>query len=212
MPDSAPQEETESMAAASDTQTAIDILKADNERLNSVVTTLTGERDKYKGDHTAAAKELEQLRSQVGNPDEHRKRADELQQKLRVVTHKAEFSKIAEAAGVHRDVIDDLFQLSGYQPAADDVDPKTLNDLVGELKKAKPRYFADPAQQGTAATQAAAQQTQRPIPGAGRGASHDPTRTGSQITRAQLADPSFMLNKKNKDVIKDAIKNGRVID
>jgi hypothetical protein len=196
----------------SDTQTAIDILKAENERLTGMVSTLTSERDKFKGDHDSAAKERDQLRTQVGNPDEHRKRADELEQKYRMLRHRQEFSRVAEASGVHRDVIDDLFDLSGYQPEKDDVDPKVFSDLLGELKAKKPRYFADPADASKAAAQQTTQQQQRHIAGAGRGGSHDPVKAGISVTRAQLADPKFMLNPKNKAIIASAAKEGRITD
>jgi hypothetical protein len=197
--------------STSDTQTAIDILKAENERLSGLVGTLTSERDKHKGDHETASKERDTLKAQVGNPDEHRKRADELEHKLRVVTHKAEFSKIAEDAGVHRDMIDDLFELSGYKPAKDEIDPKAFHDLIGDMKKSKPRYFADPAQQAAAAAAGHYDpKVQRTVPGSGRGASHDPSKAGITLTRAQMADPKFMLDKRNKEIIQSAVREGRV--
>ncbi len=194
--------------STSDTQTAIDILKAENERLTGLTSTLTSERDKWKGDHDTTAKERDQLKAQVGNPDEHRKRADELEHRLRVVTHKAEFSKIAEDAGVHRDMIDDLFDLSGYKPSKDEVDPKAFHDLVSEMKKSRPRYFADPAAAAAAGQQTT--QAARTVPGSGRGASHDPSNAGITLTRAQMADPKFMLDKRNKEMIQSAVREGRV--
>ena len=199
--------ETTDMPPGNDTQTAIDILKAENERLTGLTSTLTSERDTHKREHESAAKERDQLKAQVGTPDEHRKRADELENKLRVVNHKAEFSKIAEDAGVHRDMIDDLFELSGYNPTRDEVDPKAFHDLMGEMKKSRPRYFTDPAAE--AATQTTTQAA-RTVPGAGRGTSHDATRSGILLTRDQMADPEFMLNPRNKDVIKAAAKEQRV--
>ena len=200
--------ETAEMANVSEIQTAIDILKVENERLTGLTSTLTSERDTHKREHESAAKERDQLKAQVGTPDEHRKRADELEHKLRVVNHKAEFSKIAEDAGVHRDMIDDLFALSGYNPSRDEVDPKAFHDLMSEMKKSRPKFFADPAAE--AANGQVATQTARQVPGAGRGTSHDATRSGILLTRDQMADPEFMLNPRNKDVIKAAAKEQRV--
>jgi hypothetical protein len=203
-------------AGSSDTQTAIDILKADNERLNAANAALTSERDKHKGDHELAAKERDALKAQVGNPDEQRVRADKAEQALRVMTHKQGFRAVAKEEGAREDAIDDLFTLSGYNPTKDEIDPKVFHELVGELKRTRGYAFADPAAAAqttaAAAAQAAAQQQQRPIPGQGRGSSYDTSKAGVTLTRAQLADPKFMLNPKNKDIIRSAAKEGRIVD
>ena len=203
-------------AGSNDTQTAIDILKAENERLTGLVSTLTSDRDKHKADLTAAVTERDQLKAQVGNPDEHRLRADKAEQSLRTMVHKAEFSKAAEAAGVPRDMVEDLFTLSGYKAEKDEVDPKAFESLLTEAKTKRPKFFVDAAQQQQGQQQdqqrsGQQQQQQRRQPaGQDRGQAYDPARAGIRVTRAQLADPKFKLDPRNKDIIASALKEGRV--
>ena len=203
-------------SAANDTPTAIDLLKADNDRLNGVVTALTVDRDKHKADVTTLTKERDELQVKVGNPDEHRKRADQLQGELRLVNHRVAFSEVAEAAGVDRSMISDLFQLSGYKAEKDDVDPAAFETIIAEAKEKRPRFFADAAQ--AAGTQQQEQpaateqngQKYRPVPAGGRGAAHDPSKSGVTVRGSQLRDPKFKLNPKNKEIIAEAVKAGRV--
>ncbi len=196
---------------ASDAQSAIDVLKADNDRLNAQVAKLTSERDKAHSSHEASTKELADFKKLVGDPEAHKARVTELEQKLRTVTHKGEFRKLAEDAGAKREAIDDLFQLSGYNPTKDEIDPKALNDLLGELKKSK--AYAFNAEEAAADTQGRVlgdvQPALKAIPGDGRGRSHNPASSGIKITAAMRADPKFMLDPKNKEIIADAIKNKR---
>jgi hypothetical protein len=202
--------------ATSDTQTAIDILKAENERLTGLVSTLTSERDKAVTGLASTTTERDALKAQVGNPDEHRQRADKAEAALRTVIHKGEFARAAEAANVHRDMIDDLFNLSGYKAEKDEVDPKAFDTILADAKSNRPKFFADPnAQQTQTSTQtSAAEQTQqrdrRPIPGQDRGTTHKPASSGVRVTRAQLADPKFKLDPRNKEIIKAAANEGRV--
>jgi hypothetical protein len=203
--------------ATSDTQTAIDILKAENERLPGLVSTLTSERDKAVTGLASTTTERDALKAQVGNPDEHRQRADKAEAALRTVIHKGEFARAAEAANVHRDMIDDLFNLSGYKAEKDEVDPKAFDTILSDAKANRKRFFADPAQQQQTQTdtqQSAAERTQqrdrRPIPGQDRGTTHKLAASGIRVTRAQLADPRFKLDPRNKDVIKAAASEGRV--
>jgi len=200
--------------AASETQTAIDILRSENERLNGVVTTLTADRDKHKADLGTLTKERDDLAKQVGNPDEHRKRADHLQGELRLVNHRIAFSEVAEAAGVDRSMVNDLFQLSGYKAEKDDIDPTAFDTILSDAKVKRPRFFAEATAQAAAEQPASnaerAAQQHRPVPAQGRGDTHQVAKSGITITRAQLADPKFKLDPKNKALIADAVKNGRV--
>jgi hypothetical protein len=194
-----------------ESQSAIDVLKADNDRLNAQVAKLTSERDKAHGSHEASVKELAELKKQVGDPEAHKARVAELEQKLRTVTHKAEFARLAKAANAHDDAIDDLFTLSGYTPAKDDIDPKALQAIVDDLKQKKAYAFAAQATEteGTRVSESITPGA-KVIPGAGRGTSHNPATSGIKLTRAQLMDPKFMLDPKNKELIKAAATGGRL--
>lgn len=199
-------------AQANDAQSAIDVLRAENERLSGVVTKLTSERDKSHSSHESVSKEFADFKKSVGDPEAHKARVTELEQKLRTVTHKAEFAKIAKAANAHEDAIDDLFALSGYTPAKDDVDAKALKELVESLKEKKGYAFAAEAaaEPATGRVSEVITPGAKPIPGQGRGLSHDPGKAGIKLTRQQLSDPKFMLDPKNKEIIKSAAQNGRL--
>ncbi len=190
---------------ANETQTAIDVLKADNERLTGLVSTLTSERDKHKTDLAAA-------KAAAPDHEAHKKRADELEVKYRGLLHKQEFAKVAKAAGAREEALDHLYTISGYTPEKDEVDPKAFDGLVTELKTSMAYAFEAPAVEGTRTAAAATNgaPATKPVPGAGRGAAHNPSTTGIQITRAQLADPKFMLNPANKELIQSAAKEHRI--
>jgi hypothetical protein len=195
------------MHSSNETQTAIDVLKADNERLTGLVSTLTSERDKHKADLAAA-------KAAGADHESHKKRADELEVKYRGLLHRQEFAKVAKAAGAREEALDDLYTLSGYSPEKDEVDPKAFDAIVTELKASKAYAFEAPAAEGTTRTSAAATNgapATKPVPGAGRGAAHQPATTGITITKAQLADPKFMLNPANKELIQSAAKEHRIL-
>lgn len=197
----------------SDAQSAIDVLRGENERLSKELTAVTSQRDKALANHEASTKELAEFKKTVGDPEASKAKVAELEGKLRTVTHKAEFAKLAKAAGAHEDAIDDLYQLSGYTAAKDEIDAKALGSLVEDLKGKKAYAFAPPAEEGTGRTVDAAATPATPqlkaIPGGGRGQGHNPGNTGIKLTRAQLADPKFMLDPRNKELIADAAKNKR---
>ena len=199
--------------AASESQTAIDVLKADNDKLNAKVASLTSDRDKWKGDAEGHSKRIAELEKSAGDPEGHKKKVEELSAQLRTITHKTAFAKAAKAADAHEDDIDDLFTLSGYKAEKDDIDEKVIGDLVADLKTKKPRFFQQQSsgQQSTTSqsTQSITPGQQRSIPGAGRGGAAGAAGTGTMLTRANMADPKFMLNPNNKALIADAAANGR---
>jgi len=192
--------------STSDAQSAIDILKADNERLNGEIAKLTSARDKHKSDHDIAAKELAELRKQQGDPEAHKKRADELEHKLRVLSHQREFDRIAKAAGAKEKALDALWKISAYEPAKDEIDADALEKLVTSLKETADYAFEAPAAGGQTTPPPPAT---KPVPGAGRGGAHQPSQSGITLTRAQMADPKFMLDPANKEVIQEAAKAHR---
>jgi hypothetical protein len=186
--------------ATSDTVTAVDLLKADNERLNGEVAKLTAKLEKF-ADYGDLIKERDKLKAEVGTPDEWRKRAEDAQGELRTMRHKQAFAQHAEAEGVARDEIDDLYTLSGYKAERDDIDEAALKTLIADQKKTRPRFFQPPADSASTPTPTPTSTQQKPVPGQGRGAHHDTSKSGITLTEEQLADPKFMLDPRNKALL-----------
>jgi hypothetical protein len=202
------------MPPTSDSQSAIDVLKQDNERLNGQINSLATKYEKLKADHEATGKERDTYKTSAAEADKHKARVGELEGQVRTHTHKAAFAKAAKAAGVHEDDVDDLYQISGYKAEKDAIDDKAIGDLVTDLKEKKPRWFSqqqpsDQSAQLSTAQQAAAQTTnrepERMIPGGGRGGYAGGKVGAKGLTREQLADPKFMLNPNNKAFIAEAL-------
>jgi hypothetical protein len=166
-------------------------LKEKNTSLESQIATLTTENSG--------------LKSQVSNPSADRKRVQELLGEIKAGKHKAAFAKLAKDAGAAEDLIEDLYERSGYKAEADDPDDEALAAVLDELKEKKPSAFRPPAKADETTTAA---KTVKTPAGTGRGA---PAKggEGTIITAEQRADPMFMLNPKNKQIIAAAAKEGR---
>jgi len=139
--------------------------------------------------------------------DKLRVENETLKQQLRNRTHGDVFRRLAKEAGADERAIDDLYVLSGYKADKDDIDEAKLKTMVEELKAKKPLHFPAPAVEGeTPATEPEV----RRVPAADRGGSHDKGKSGVRLTEKHLADPMFMLNPKNKDMILAAAKEHRI--
>ena len=200
-------------SSTNDAQSAIDVLKSENERLTKELGKATSQADAHKAELVKLQAIHDDLKKQVGDPEAHKARAEELQGKLRTLTHKAEFAKVAKAHGAREEAIDNLYQLSGYKADKDDVDTKSFESLLGTLKETRGYAFAEAKAEGEGRVIEGAAGTHgqqfKPIPGAGRGRQHDTAKTGITLTKEQMMDPKFMLNPANKEVIADAAKNRR---
>jgi hypothetical protein len=198
--------------ASSESQSAIDVLKAENERLTKELTKATSLADKHKADLDTLSATHAELKKAAGDPEGHKANAEKYLGELRTLKHKLEFSKVAKAHGAKEDAIDDLYLLSGYKAEKDDVDAKAFESILGEMKTAKAYAFTEPAAEGEGRVIEGAgtpTPTPRPVPAAGRGPGHNPATTGLKISKDQMMDPKFMLNPANKAVIADAAKNRR---
>jgi hypothetical protein len=51
--------------------------------------------------------------------------------------------------------------------------------------------------------------TRPAAPAQGRGGAHQPAKSGVVLTRAQMADPKFMLDPRNKEIIQSAAREHR---
>ena len=129
-------------------------------------------------------------------PDEKDMRIAALEAEVRTGRHKSEFAKAARAAGVREDAVDDLFTALDYKSVGEP-NAEKLEALLTAARTSKAWAWA-----------ADANPSPRPVPGAGRGGRHTGT-DGTIITRQQLADPTFMLNPANQEVIRQAAREHR---
>lgn len=154
-------------------------LKTENEEYQAALADLAAERDRYKA---AIEAEPHELQAQV----------DAYKSKLRDRDHKDKFRSLATKAGVTQDkALDDLWQLSGYKPDADEIDDGKITAAISSaltgrdwLKAATGAAApnATSAGTGTRGAATATQETRSPGPGANRGAA-----SGSGDPDAELA-------------------------
>jgi hypothetical protein len=134
---------------------------------------------------------------------------EQLRGEIRTGKHKAAFSRLAKDAGVREKAVEALYQLSGWKAEKDDVDEKGMSEAIEGLRESAD-YAFEPAQDAQAETKPEALTPSRvPPPAQGRGAAHQPSRSGVVLTRAQMADPRFMLNPANREIIQSAAKEHR---
>jgi hypothetical protein len=154
-------------AEAKQRREKIEAPTADNERFAAALEETATERNQYK-----AAIEAE--------PHELQVQVDDLRGKLRDRDHRDRFRELGRKAGVTADkALDDLYQLSGYKPEADDIDEGKLTAAISQtlqgrdwLKSPAPAADAangQPAGSGTQTAQGARLATLQPGPGASRG-------------------------------------------
>jgi chromosome segregation ATPase len=173
-------------------------LRAKYSQLKVAHAALEGKYNQLETDLASAKSEVETAKSKY---DDSKLKAEnqELKGKLRTTEHRKVFDKLAKERGVAEDALDDLWQLSGYQAAKDEVDEAAIGTLLDE-QKTKPgraRLFGEVAETPTST----------PGPGRGQG-TRDARGNGKlQVTRGQLADYDFAylhreeLSKGNFDVI-----------
>jgi ribosomal protein S20 len=155
-------------------------LRAKHTQLKIEHAALQGELDKLKTEVASAKSEVETAKSKYDG-SKLKTENEELRTKLRTTEHRKVFDRLAKERGVAEDALDDLWQLSGYQAAKDDVDEAAIGTLLDE-QKAKPgraRLFGEVA--GTP--------TSTPGPGRGQGQRESKPNGKFLVTRAQMGDP-----------------------
>jgi predicted nuclease with TOPRIM domain len=156
-------------------------LREQNEQYAAALQQVEAERDEYK---LAFESEPSELQAQV----------NEYRGKLRDRDHRDKFKELAQAAGVtEKKALDDLYQLSGYKPEADDIDEKKITAAISTALQGRdwlksPATGAaapngQPAAAGTQTGQTAGQATSplQPGPGASRGGASRQTDTDSVL-------------------------------
>jgi len=132
-----------------------------------------------------------------------------LKQTIRTSTHREKFRALAKEAGAADDAVDDLFDASGWKAEKDEIDEEAMKALVGDLKPKKAWAFrsAEAADDGGDQT---AEPVIKRVPAGDRGTAHNPAKGGIRLTAANLADPKFMLDPRNKEMIQAAAKEHRI--
>jgi len=205
-----------------DDNSAISILKEQIGNLTSQLQTLTSERDEYRDALSEVTNERDTLKTQISSPDKLTAELTALKQQIRDRAHKDVFAKLAKDAKVKEAAIEHLWKVSGVKAEDDEPDEKALADIVKRLKTEADYAFDDsePANMREA-REAAERQTREwsgkkhglPAPkeaAAGGGRSgRNQGGDGTIVTADMRADPKFMLDPKNKQLIGDAAREGR---
>jgi len=204
---------------ASGEDQALKILQGQVESLTAQLQTLTSERDEYLDALSEVASERDSLKTQISSPDELTSELTQLKQQIRDRAHFDKFAELAKGAKAKEAALKHLWQVSGVKAEADEPDEKALADVVKRLKT-EADYAFDPEEQDTsrAAREAAEREWSGkkhglPAPkesasGGGRSARNQGG-DGTIVTAEMRADPKFMLDPRNKQLIGDAAREGR---
>jgi len=201
--------------------TALTVLERQVEALTAQISTLTSERDEARNAVTDLTGERDSLKTA---PDAAARIA-ELEGTIRDRTHFDKFAELAKGAKAKDAALKHLWQVSGYKAEADEIDERALQGLVAKLKQ-DADYAFDPEPNPTTGPHgvgSAAQEAARPTsrtkygldigsaaePAGGGRANRNQGADGTIVTQEMRADPRFMLDPRNKELIRDAALGGR---
>src|SRR5271157_2776479 len=199
-----------------DDNSAISILKEQIGNLTSQLQALTSERDEYRDALSEISKERDTLKAQVQDPGDVAKENAALKQQIRDRTAYDKFAELAKKAGAREAATKHLWKLAKYQADKDEPDERKLAELLDGLK-AEADYAFEPAETDPAAARAAEIAKARsglelrttPAPAGGGRSGRNQGGDGTIITAEMRADPGFMLNPKNRELIATAAKEVR---
>ena len=202
--------------------TALDILQHQVESLTIQLEKITGERDEFRDALKTISGERDDLQARVATPDAQAARIAELEASIRDRNHFDKFAELAKGAKAKDKALRQLWRDAkdrGYKPESDDVDDHALQAVVASLK-AEVDYAFDPEPTETSkAAQEAARVTSRTKYGLDIGSASEPAgggrnernkgADGTIVTQEMRADPKFMLDPRNREIIRDAAIGGR---
>jgi len=205
-----------------DDNTAISILKEQITNLTSQLQSLTSERDEYRNSVSQLEAERDKLKAKVQDPGDIARENAELKQSIRDRTAYDKFAELAKRSGAKDGAVKHLWKLAEYQADKDEPDDQKLAQLIDGLRADADYAFNSPEPPNMReAREAAERQTREwsgkkhglPAPtespaGGGRSARHQGG-DGTIVTAEMRADPKFMLDPKNKQLIGDAAREGR---
>jgi chromosome segregation ATPase len=211
---------TETVPVSSET-TALDVLQRQVESLTDRLEKITSERDEFSSALRTLSTERDDLLAQVAAPDAQAARISELEASIRDRQHFDKFAELAKGAKAKDKALRQLWRDAkdrGYQPESDDVDAKALEAIVAKLKTEVDYAFDPESTDTTRAAQEAARTTSRTKyglemrgeePAGGGRNERNKGADGTIVTQEMRADPKFMLDPKNKEIIRDAALGGR---
>ncbi len=192
MPDTpTPPKESMPMSEETGNQSALRILQGQVESLTAQLMKLTTERDEYRDALSGVSDERDGLKAKIASPDAQSARIAELEAERRDRLHYDKFAELAKGAKAKDKAVKDLWKLSGYKAEHDKVDEDALAEVLERLKT-EADYAFDSEQQPTETGAPAP----KPVPAGGRGG-RTKGQDGPHLTREQMADPRFMLDKRN---------------
>jgi len=195
--------------------TALDVMTDQVRQLTKQISTLTSERDEYRDAVAEVATERDALK---GQPDQATRIA-ELEGAIRDRTHFDKFAELAKGQKAKDAALKHLWQVSGYKAEADEIDEIGLKALVAELKKNAGYAFdedesshvqdvREAARPSNSRTKYGLELRGEAAAGGGRSGRNEGG-DGTIVTQEMRADPKFMLDPKNRQLITDAAIGGR---
>jgi chaperonin cofactor prefoldin len=199
-----------------DDNSAVSILKEQIGNLTAQLQTLTSERDEYRDALSEVSDQRDKLKAQVQDPGDVAKENAALKQKIRDRTAYDKFAELAEKAGAKKGATKHLWKLAEYQADKDEPDEHKLAELLDGLK-AEADYAFEPAGTDSAAarapeiskTRSGLELKSTPAPAGGGRSARNQGGDGTIVTAEMRADPKFMLDPKNRELITAAAKEGR---
>ena len=201
------------MSEETGNQSALRILQGQVEHLTSQLQTLTSERDEYRDALSEVSTERDSLRT----APEAASRIAELEASIRDRNHFDKFVELANDQKVKPGATRHLWQVSGYKAESDEPDVEKLRKLLVDLKS-QVAYAFDPIperQQDLTTRLVKDSRTKYGLemrgeePAGGGRQERNRGADGTIITQEMRADPKFMLDPKNREIIRDAALGGR---
>ncbi len=202
-------------------QSTTQILSSQLSSAQDQIAALIAERESLHTALSDSGAERDQLRESYHRPGELAQRVHELEASIRDRNH---FDKFAELAGAAKAKAKALRQLwrdakdRGYEADGDEADEKALQAIVAKLKTEVDYAFDVDVDGTTTAAREAARPTSRTKyglemrgeePAGGGRQERNKGADGTIVTQEMRADPKFMLDPKNREMIRDAALGGR---
>ena len=190
--------------------------------LQRQIKNLESSLSELRGHHTETLKMLDERDAKIAAIEakpEASSRIAELEASIRDRSHFDKFAELAKGAKAKDAALKHLWQVSGYKAEADAIDEKALQSLVARLKTEADYAFDPEPTDTTKAAQEAARTTSRTKYGLDVGGAAEPAGGGRSlrnqggdgtiVTQEMRADPKFMLDPRNREIITTAAKEGR---
>jgi hypothetical protein len=202
-----------------DETSAIEVLTQQLAAAQQQISSLQQERTALENALADTGSERDALAEHMHNPDTMAERIAELEASIRDRDHFDKFSELAKGAKAKDAALKHLWQVSGYKAEADEIDEIGLKALVAELKRnagyafdedepAAMQAARDAARPSNSRTKYGLELRGEEAAGGGRSA-RNVGADGTIVTQEMRADPKFMLDPKNKELIRDAALGGR---